>query len=145
MKEEFLKRVSVDVSGCHLWTGGKTKYGYGHFYWQCKNYRAHRIAWILTNGKIPEGLCVCHKCDVRACVNPQHLFLGTQLENIRDRTAKGRGADFTGEKSSTAKLKPSDLEAIRRSTLSLSQIAHEYGVVKQTIANIKNGKTWKGY
>lgn len=81
-------------SGCWLWTGTLKKpvrgLGYGHFRVSGKTKVAHRVSWEIFRGPIPDGLCVCHKCDVSICVNPDHLFLGTRLDNIEDMVAKGR-------------------------------------------------------
>lgn len=79
------------TTGCHLWTGGsKPPYGYGHFKAFGRTMKAHRFSWELHCGPIPEELCVLHRCDTPACVNPGHLFLGTQTVNMADRDAKGR-------------------------------------------------------
>lgn len=85
-----------DSSGCWLYTGSKSHNGYGHFRIGRKTFRAHRIAWELAFGAIPEGVRVLHTCDQRACVNPEHLFLGTQLDNMADCKAKGRNARGAG-------------------------------------------------
>lgn len=75
---------------CWIWTGAKYKNGYGAFRFFGKNTTAHRVAYILTRGQIPTGMFVCHKCDTPACVRPSHLFLGTQKDNMRDASLKGR-------------------------------------------------------
>ena len=82
------------MTGCHLWIGGADPDGYGVISRQGrrgKQERAHRVAYELFVGPIPDGICVLHRCDTPACVNPEHLFLGTNLDNVRDRDAKGRG------------------------------------------------------
>jgi hypothetical protein len=80
------------TSGCWLWTAGKHEKGYGTFWVSKKCWKAHRYAWHLKHGKIPSGLCVLHKCDNPPCVNPDHLFLGTVLENNIDMFKKGRNS-----------------------------------------------------
>jgi len=82
--------TAVPESGCWLWMGCCDKYGYGQISVKRKAKAAHRVSWELHNGPIPKRLLVCHKCDVQSCVNPEHLFLGTQKDNIRDCISKGR-------------------------------------------------------
>jgi len=93
MKKKTLDRFMTKVNKtdtCWLWVGNIHKRGYGQFKLKGKKVGAHRVSYELFKGPIPKGLCVCHTCDVRHCVNPDHLWLGTQKENIRDMYSKGR-------------------------------------------------------
>lgn len=80
----------LKTEGCWLWQGGLFPKGYGSFWLDGKNRTAHRVAYELYVGKVPSDLIVCHRCDVRSCVNPHHLFLGTDQDNADDRERKGR-------------------------------------------------------
>jgi hypothetical protein len=87
----FLKRLRVTGGGCWEWTGATVPGGYGRLRGDdARSTLAHRAAWLWANGPFPDGLKVCHRCDNPPCCNPEHLFLGTQLENMRDCVAKGR-------------------------------------------------------
>lgn len=131
--------------GCWLWTGGIAGSGYGSTSDPETNRtrRAHRVAWERTNGAIPRGMCVCHRCDIRLCVNPAHLFLATQAENLRDMKQKRRHQH--GERHHAAKLSPKKAAAIRRMVASgrtRRSVAREYGVAHETINAVVNGRTW---
>ena len=139
----------VDKSGdCWLWTGTKTRGGYGMIRWRVgartDSYRAHRYAYAEVYGAIPEGAEVCHHCDNPACVRPEHLFVGSRTDNVRDMLDKGR--ESRGENRYNAKLTADDVIAIRSMRergIELKQIAAVYGVNKTTVFTICKRSTWK--
>ena len=144
---------SQDGKDCWPWLGRRqlpakhTKRGVGYGLFQ-PTIPAHRLAYELTRGAIPEGLCVMHKCDNPSCVNPQHLVLGTYADNNHDKTLKGRNA--MGEKHGMAKLTLTEVQEIRRilaesprTRPSYSQLAKQFGVTKGAIVWIATGGTWR--
>lgn len=137
------RSVPEPNTGCVLWLGRVDRKGYARVDFD-ETSRAHRAAWILANGPVPPGLFVCHKCDVRSCINVQHLFLGTQEENMADMVAKGRSGH--GERAGTAMLTWEDVtEARRRATEGESspELAREYGVTRDYMRRIIDGKAWR--
>lgn len=131
-------------SGCLLWVGGVLPNGYGYMNIGSKNMGAHRAAWIVAYGEIPFGYCVCHKCDVKCCVNTKHLFLGTQKDNVADRDRKGRGA--SGTRNPFAKLNPGKVRRIRilRSAgIPQRRLAAMFGVSRNCIRLVESRKKWK--
>lgn len=91
--ERFWPRITKS-DGCWIWPGAKNADGYGDVAILGTKRKAHRLAWEVTKGPIPEGLFVCHKCDNPPCVNPDHLFVGTNSDNMRDMSSKGRGVQI---------------------------------------------------
>ena len=134
------------TSGCHLWVGVRLPNGYGQFSVAGVRWLAHRYAWGLARTVPPADLNVCHRCDTRACVNPGHLFLGTDSDNMQDCVRKGRFVDNSGERCGTAKLTiPQVLEIRMRLSRDESQrlIATDYGVTRSAIEAIAIGRTWR--
>lgn len=114
-EEEFLKRVEYDTNGgCWLYSMSIAKSGYADANYRGKSRtRAHRIAWEIWRGPIPTGLLVCHRCDVRNCVNPDHLFLGTHQDNNDDKFSKGRARNQNGPVTKGRKPKPRRVRKVR--------------------------------
>ncbi len=130
------------TEGCRLWTGAIAQpTGYGHLFWNGRTHGAHRLAWEAFRGPIPKGMFVCHTCDIRHCINPDHLFLGTAKENNRDASRKGRSA--SGEKHGRTSLTEVQVWAIRADRRTARAVAKEYGVDPTTVRNIQRGFTWK--
>lgn len=147
-RRHFWSKVdqTADSDGCWVWHGGYWQDGYGRY--GKTSERAHRVAWELTNGPIPVGMVVCHRCDNRFCVNPSHLFLGTQADNIADKVKKGRqskGPEHGRYK--CCKLTPDDVRAIRKiwseGGVTQRELAAAFGVDQARISEVVNRKTFK--
>ena len=133
---------------CWLWGGRKDARGYGRYGKQGPNTYPHRVAWRLTNGEIPDGLEVAHRCDVRNCCNPSHLFLATHEENMADCANKARSTH--GERNWNAILTADQVREIRakyvkvnRRKTNIRQLAAEYGISMGAACSIVTGRTWK--
>ena len=135
--------------GCWRWTGTFSPNGYGRLFLgrtagRVKNVPAHRFSWETHYGAVPAGMCVCHRCDNKACVNPAHLFLGTHQDNMADRQSKQRQA--RGVRHGLSKLNPLKIEWARsehRKGRSFTEIAADLGVNESTVARAIRRETWK--
>lgn len=136
--------MPVPESGCWLWLGKWSPFGYGKVKskggGKRKETPAHRFFFEELVGAIPAGKILCHKCDTRACVNPAHLFVGTDAENVADKVKKGRQP--RGEGCGPSKLTEAQAREIKGSPLGLKRLAKEYGVSPSAIAQLRRGKTW---
>lgn len=134
-------------SGCYLWLGTIASRDYGQLYDDGHKTYAHRLSWSLANNcEIPEGMKICHKCDVTLCINPYHLFLGTQADNLKDMSNKGRakGNPTTpGHLRVLAKLDPEKVIYIRESKLGPVLLAKELGVHRNTITRVRNKTSYR--
>ena len=138
--------AKVDKTGdCWNWMGCKNLFGYGRFRVGKKVRTTHRMAWELTNGLIPNNLSVLHKCDNTSCINPAHLFLGTQGDNIRDAFSKKRMSN-RGERNSNTGLVDSDIVEVRKryslGGITQKELAKLYGISWYQIYNIVHNISW---
>src|SRR3990167_8748892 len=114
VEERFFNKVErIPWCGCWLWLGYATKDGHGKFWYRAAMPTAHRVAWQLFKGPIPERMCVLHDCDIACCVNPDHLYIGTNKDNVRDRVIRGRSAPVNKERAPNAKLTQLQVDEIR--------------------------------
>lgn len=151
----FGHRISVQPDGCWLWTGAIMNGGYGSIGYRGRSWQAHRLSWTLCVGRIPgeedrrrgaQGACVCHRCDVRACVNPAHLFLAQQRVNIQDMENKHRARHPRGSNHENSKLTEADIPSIRwlyaTGEFTQAQIAARFGVSQILVSLILRRKAW---
>jgi hypothetical protein len=128
-------------SGCWLWTGAVGAGGYGVIFFKGRHTLAHRAAYELFVQPPPRGLFICHRCDNRACVNPEHLFVGTASDNSADMVGKNRQAK--GEQRANSKINPALVRAILGSSLPDTEWATRLNVTKGTINHIRHRRNWR--
>lgn len=146
--ERFHKKYEINESGCWIWTAGTRTNGKGvpyprHWTDDGKSIGAHRFSFELVHGAIQKSMYVCHKCDIPLCVNPDHLFVGTHHDNMKDMVTKKRSFTGRGEdKKGRAKLTNKQADQIRKMDASHSKIAAMFGVSQTTISRIKRGESY---
>lgn len=135
----------VNRSGaCWLWTGSLTALSYGVFTGRIDGVnfdKAHRYSWALHNGPIPEGKHVLHRCDNRWCVNPEHLWIGTQAENVEDALKKGR--HVAGSRVGTSRFDDETIIAIRMADGPIADVARQFGCDYTHVMRIQRSDCWK--
>lgn len=141
----FWAKVSKG-EGCWTWTAKRNSHGYGQFWTAGHRLQlAHRVSWRLANGIIPDGQFILHRCDNRACVRPDHLFLGSLLENYHDCVRKGRMPLRVGLQHHSGKLSDEMIKQIRaryvRGSTTMKSIGEEFGISTTYVSHLVNGRT----
>jgi hypothetical protein len=141
--DRFWKHVDKNI--CWIWTRARSQAGYGILTINYEVLYAHRLSWEFVNGDIPDGMVIMHNCDNPACVNPEHLQLGTQKDNLQDMWKKNRGS--CGENHICAKITNEDVYKIRRlsenENLTRKEIGNMFGLSRQAVTDIIYRRTWK--
>tara|TARA_R110000868_G_scaffold106024_1_gene290980 strand:+ start:1426 stop:1896 length:471 start_codon:yes stop_codon:yes gene_type:complete len=149
-EEKIQKRFFAKVqktSGCWFWTASSDRRGYGSFSIAARTVKAHRVSYLIHCGQIPDGMFVCHTCDMPKCVNPSHLFLGLHQDNMDDMVRKGRSPKtrLYGNRNARAKLSADDVQTIRKMAANGTTqkvIAAHYKISQPHVSYICRMKTW---
>lgn len=136
------------MSGCWLWLGYACHNGYGRVRFEGKSWLAHRVAWFAHHGPIPEGMHLCHKCDNPGCINPAHMFVGTQADNVRDMIRKGRENRDPrpyqrGELNQNSRITADVVRSILLSPLNQRDAAAAFGVAPSWVQRIRKREVWR--
>lgn len=148
--DRFWSKVAMSADGCWTWKASVNPHGYGQFMLPGHRLtRAHRLAWQIANGPLPDGAVVMHRCDNPPCVNPEHLAIGTQLDNIADMHAKGRASGGRtprpGTQNPNAKVTDDQIHEIRRlrqAGITCKTVAGMFGISPAQVSRIATGKRW---
>lgn len=140
--DDFLNRLVVVENDCWVYTGARNSKGYGEFMIKCKLWKTHRLSYEYHCEPIPEGMLVLHTCDNPPCCNPDHLFIGTNQDNMDDKVNKNRQARNYGITNSFAVLSEDQVNDIRNSSESSIDLAHKYKVSRWTITRARGRRTY---
>lgn len=146
LEQVFRSRfIPGDSDACWHWNGYVNPSGYGKITYKGRTYRAHRLAWQFYHGRaIPDGMIVCHKCDNPACVNPRHLFLGTQGDNMQDKVQKGRQhRGETHPRTTLTAQKVRRIRALRRQGMTYRRIGELVGASASNVEHVIRGDSWR--
>jgi hypothetical protein len=147
-ENKFWRLVDIPTNeSCWMWLGAVDGGGYGMFRSpKFTEKKAHRISWVISNGEIPDGLDVLHSCDNPGCCNPRHLFLGTDLDNVRDKFSKNREATFEGQNNGMCKLnkdKVIEIRSLHSSGVSYRSLAKRFGIGATQVGRIVRRESWR--
>ena len=144
LASRFWSRVEKTPT-CWFWRGARFNHGYGKVVRFGKFRLAHRVVYEMTRGPIPDGQLVCHGCDVRLCVNPEHLFVGSTTDNMRDMVHKGRSVHRWGAENPNAKLTLAEVQEIRRRYRwgHGRALAREFNIAPTQLREIVRGESWR--
>lgn len=144
VRQRLVAGIQAEGDGCWEWQRARNSRGYGILWVDGATQRTHRLVWEVARGPIPDGMCVLHRCDNPACNRPDHLFLGTQADNVTDMVQKGRAA--IGETNGQSKITTDQVVEIRqryaKGGVTQQELAEEYGVSRSGVSLVVNGRRW---
>lgn len=154
LEQRLHDAIKINNNGCWEWVKNRNKDGYGGLRYKSKTWMAHRLSYTFYKGPIPEGMLVCHKCDNPPCINPDHLFIGNNSDNMMDAYRKGRWKGVLGYRKKTckgenhwySKFKPEIILEIRKlfkSGLRIIDICNKYNMNHATVSDICKRRSWK--
>lgn len=142
--EKLLTQYKISESGCWEWFGNLCLNGYPRITFKKKTLKMHRYSWEYYNKrKIPKGKFICHTCDNTKCINPDHLYAGDPIDNVRDMMERNRNVVCRGTDTGSAKVNEDDVIAILKDERSASEICKDYPISRKQVKNIKDRKAWK--
>lgn len=141
---DLLTKYYESEDGCWVYEGRLDSHGYGQMTVAGKAHLVHRLSWVIHNGPIPENMFVCHKCDYKPCINPEHLFLGTHQDNMTDMVSKDRQALHQGMDNGRCSISELTARSIKANLdKSNQQLSSEYNVPISIVRNIRSGAAWR--